>query len=162
MGKRPKLEQEAHSTPEQPCSFTCSSAHAVSLPFPSVLFPIPAHPWTLYLISLLVGDPSPPQSTEFTPSEGFPDDSVVKNPPANAEGFHPWVRKIPWRRNWQLTPVFLPGKSHGQRSLAGYSPWGRQESDMTKWLNNNTHKHAAAYPPIEENSTGYTRHLAQN
>ena len=35
-----------------------------------------------------------------------------------------WVRKIPWRRKWQPTPVFLPGESHGQRSLAGYSPWG--------------------------------------
>ena len=33
------------------------------------------------------------------------------------QGFDPWVRKIPWRRKWQLTPVFLPGKSHGQRSL---------------------------------------------
>ena len=41
----------------------------------------------------------------------------------------PWVRKIPWRRKWQPTPVFVPGESHGQRSLAGYSPWGRQESD---------------------------------
>ena len=50
-------------------------------------------------------------------------------------GFHPWVRKIPWRRKWQLTPVFLPGKSHGQRSLAGCSPWGRTESDMTWQLN---------------------------
>ena len=38
--------------------------------------------------------------------------------------FDPWVRKIPWRRRWQPTPVVLPGKSHGQRSLAGYSPWG--------------------------------------
>ena len=37
--------------------------------------------------------------------------------------FNPWVRKIPWRRNWQLNPVFLPGKPHGQKSLAGYSPW---------------------------------------
>ena len=46
-------------------------------------------------------------------------------------GFHPWVRKIPWRRKWQPTPVFLPGKSHGQRSLAGYSPWGRKELDTT-------------------------------
>ena len=36
----------------------------------------------------------------------------------------PWVGKIPWRRKWQLTPVFLPGESHGQRSLAGCSPWG--------------------------------------
>ena len=37
--------------------------------------------------------------------------------------FDPWVRKISWRRKWQPTPVFLPGKSHGQRSLADYSPW---------------------------------------
>ena len=38
--------------------------------------------------------------------------------------FNPWIGKIPWRRKWQPTPLFLPGKSHGQRSLAGYSPWG--------------------------------------
>ena len=50
-------------------------------------------------------------------------------------GFDPWVRKIPWRRNWQPTPVFLPGKSHGQRSLVDYSPWGHKESDTTEWLN---------------------------
>ena len=41
-------------------------------------------------------------------------------------GLDPWVGKIPWRRQWQPTPVFLPGKSHGQRSLVGYSPWGRK------------------------------------
>ena len=41
----------------------------------------------------------------------------------------PWRRKIPWRRKWQLTPVFLPGKSHGQRSLTGYSPWVAKELD---------------------------------
>ena len=40
--------------------------------------------------------------------------------------------KIPWRRAWQPTLVFLPGESHGQRSLAGYSPWGRKESDRTE------------------------------
>ena len=40
--------------------------------------------------------------------------------------FDPWVRKIPWRRKWQPTPVFLPGKSHGQRRLAGSSPWGHE------------------------------------
>ena len=44
------------------------------------------------------------------------------------QGFDPWVRKIPWRRKWHPTPVFLPGKSHGQRSLVGFSPWGHQES----------------------------------
>ena len=42
-----------------------------------------------------------------------------------------WVGKISWRRKWQPIPVFLPGKSHGQRSLVGYSPWGHKESDMT-------------------------------
>ena len=47
-------------------------------------------------------------------------------------GFDPWVRKIPWRKKWQPTPVFLPGESHGGRSLLGYSPWGHKESDTTK------------------------------
>ena len=42
-------------------------------------------------------------------------------------GFHPWVGKIPWRRKWQPTPVFLPGELHGQRSLMGYSLWGCKE-----------------------------------
>ena len=44
--------------------------------------------------------------------------------------FNPWVRKIPWRRTWQPTPVVLPGESHGQSSLVGYSPQGCKESDM--------------------------------
>ena len=48
--------------------------------------------------------------------------------------FNPWVRKIPWRRKWQPTPVFLPGKPHGQRSLVGYSPQGSKESDTTEQL----------------------------
>ena len=46
--------------------------------------------------------------------------------------FDSWVRKIPWRRAWQPTSVFLPGESYGQRSLEGYSPWGREESDMAE------------------------------
>ena len=45
---------------------------------------------------------------------------------------NPWVGKIPWRRKWQPTPVFLPGEFHGQRSLVGYSPWAPIESDMTE------------------------------
>ena len=44
-----------------------------------------------------------------------------------------WVGKIPWRRAWQPTPVFLPGESHGQRSLAGYSLWDHNKSDTTEW-----------------------------
>ena len=49
---------------------------------------------------------------------------MVKNLPDMRWGFHPWVGKILWRRAQQPTPVFLPGKPHAQRSLAGYSPWG--------------------------------------
>ena len=56
---------------------------------------------------------------------------MVKNLPAMQEtGFNPWVRKIPWRG--MSTPVFLPGESHGQKSLEGYSPQGRTESDTTE------------------------------
>ena len=57
---------------------------------------------------------------------GIPGGSVVKNllqcGRHRRRGFHPWVGKIPWRRAWQPTPVFLPGEAHGQRSLAGYIP----------------------------------------
>ena len=48
-------------------------------------------------------------------------------------GFDPRVGKIIWKRKWQPTPVFLPGESHGLRSLAHYSPWGRKELGMTEW-----------------------------
>ena len=59
----------------------------------------------------------------------------VKNPlQCRRHRFYPWVRKILCRKKWQPTPVFLPGKSLGQRSLAGYSPWGCKESDMTECL----------------------------
>ena len=64
---------------------------------------------------------------------GFLGGSVVKNPPVIQEincneetWFSPWVKKIPQRRKWKLTPVFLPGKSHRQRNLVGCSPWGRK------------------------------------
>ena len=58
---------------------------------------------------------------------------VVKNLPADAgDAVQPLGQEIPWRRAWQTTPVFLTGESHGQRSLAGYSPQGCKESDMTE------------------------------
>ena len=60
---------------------------------------------------------------------------MVKNLPTMQQtGFNPWVRKILWRRKWRPTPVFLLGEFHGQRSLIGYSPWGRKEPDTTKRL----------------------------
>ena len=48
--------------------------------------------------------------------------------------FNSWARKIPWRRKWQPTQIFLPGEFHGQRSLTGYSSWGHKQSNMTGWL----------------------------
>ena len=67
---------------------------------------------------------------------------VVKNLPVTAgdkrHGFDPWVGKIPWRRKWQPTPVFLPGEFHGQKSLVGHSPWGRKELDTTERLSTHT------------------------
>ena len=60
---------------------------------------------------------------------------MVKHcPQCGRPRFNPWVRKIPWRRKWQPTSGFSPGKSHGQRSLPGYSSWGYKESDTTEWL----------------------------
>ena len=58
---------------------------------------------------------------------------MVKDSPANAGDIKrhgPWIRKIPWRRAWQPTPILLPGEPHGQRSLAAYCPWGKKELDV--------------------------------
>ena len=67
----------------------------------------------------------------------FPDGSDGKESACNAgdatrDSFNPWVKKIPWRREWLPTPVFLFGESHGQRNLVGYSPWNHKELDMTE------------------------------
>ena len=72
-------------------------------------------------------------------------DALTSEPPGKQYGrprFNPWVWKIPWRRKWQPTPVFLPGQSHGQRSLVGYSPWGCKESDTTEQLHLTLHMSA--------------------
>ena len=67
---------------------------------------------------------------------------MVKNLPAMQETrFDPWVRKIPCRREWLLTLVFLPGEFHGQRSLADYSPWGHKELDTIEQLTHKIVKH---------------------
>ena len=68
------------------------------------------------------------QLSDFTHSLwGFPSGSVVESScRCRRHGFSPWVRKSPWRRKWLSTPVFLPGKFHGQRNLVGYSPWDRR------------------------------------
>ena len=73
----------------------------------------------------------------YTKDWGFPGGTSGKEPACQCRrrkihGFDPWFRKIPWKRAWQPTPVFLPGESHGQRSLAGYSPWSNRKSDPTE------------------------------
>ena len=67
----------------------------------------------------------------------------------NRYRFDRWVGMIPWRRKWQPTPVFSPGESYGQRRLAGYSPWGREESDKTEhtYTHTHTHIHMCIQPP---------------
>ena len=70
-------------------------------------------------------------------SLGFPGGAGGKEPACQGRkhkspSFDPWVRKIPWRGEWQPTPVFLSGESHGQRSLACYGPWGHKELDTTE------------------------------
>ena len=57
---------------------------------------------------------------------------MVKNPPAKQE--RPWLGKMPWRRKWQPIPVGCPGKSHAQRSLAGFSQWAHKDLDTTERL----------------------------
>ena len=70
---------------------------------------------------------------------GFPGGAMVKNLPANAgDVLNPWVVKIPWNRECQPTPVFLPGKFHEQRSLVGYSPMGCKELDTTEHMHKDT------------------------
>ena len=97
--------------------------------------------------SFLYQGPAPPHSERMTflPAllrKGFPGGHSGKDLPASAgrckrHGFNPWVGKIPWRRAWQPTPVFLPGESHGQRSLAGY-----MGSHSQTWLKQlSTHAH---------------------
>ena len=68
--------------------------------------------------------------------KGFPGGASGEEPTCQRrrQGFDPRVRKIPWSQKWQPTPVLLPGESHGQRSLVGYSPWGHKELNMTERL----------------------------
>ena len=113
----------------------CCSGIPVTAP-PTHTFPAHLRPFPPSVIVLNAGVPHSPWGCDaiflssipvLFKSElarvpwGFPGGSVVKKPACQCRkpGFDPWVRKIPWRRKWQPTPVFLPGKSHGQRSLVG-------------------------------------------
>ena len=76
-------------------------------------------------------------SAELTIRKGFPGGASGKEPACQCRRYKRcwldhWIRKIPWKRAWQPTSVFMPGESYGQKSLAGYSPWGGKESDRTE------------------------------
>ena len=75
-------------------------------------------------------------------------------------GFDPWVEKIPWRRDWLPTPVFLPGEFHGQRSLAGYSQWGHEESNMTEQLKHHTAPWKESYDKPKQHNKKWRHHFA--
>ena len=103
-----------------------------------------ATPWTVaHQVPLSMGFPRQEywSGLPFPSPEGLSNPGIKPGSPLSTElpswrslgsiRFDSWVGKIPWRRKWQPTPVFLPGKSHGQRSLVGYSPWGYKESDTT-------------------------------
>ena len=76
----------------------------------------------------------------------FPGGSDDKNLPVMWDpGFNPRVGKIPWRRNWQPTPALLPGETHRQRSLMGYSPWSHKEWNTTEQLTHTKEKYCFTY-----------------
>ena len=82
---------------------------------------------------------------------------MVKNPPCQCRRwdrhrFDPWVRKIPWKRKWHPTLVFLLGEIHGQRSLTGYNPPGYKELDTTECLNT---QHMGLLPCCIKEQTGF-------
>ena len=95
---------------------------------------------------------------------GIPGGSGIKNPPPKQEIqiLSLGIRKSPWKRKWPLTPVFLAGKSHGQRSLVDCSPWGSKESDTTERLNNKNAddvKHILKETGIQDHLTCLLRNL---
>ena len=95
---------------------------------------------------------------------GFPGGTSGKEPACQCRGckrcmFDPHLGKIPWRKGWQPTPVFLPGESHGQRRLEGYSPQGPKELDMTEatvraYACTHAHAHTHTSNLLDETSLG--------
>ena len=156
--RRPRMMASDRSSPpissplvRQPSTFSvfsfcpCLSACGILVPRPgiqpeplAVKVQSPNH-WTPRESPAHFSYPSSLLSLSFlSPSSsvwGFPGGSDGKESACNVGGrFNSWIRKIPWRREWQPTPVFLPGKSHWQKSLAGCHPWGHKESDTAERL----------------------------
>ena len=122
-------------------------------------------PWTLapclHLTSVGSGQPSwPPLAHSINTAPRV--ESAYQSRIHRSCGFDPWIRKIPWKRKWQPTLVFLPGKFHGQKSLAVYSPWDHKELDMTELSLTHAHTHTGAFMyPCFTIQAGKMRHSAQ-
>ena len=118
---------------------------------------------TMYYMILLTTTTPPPKKKKERkgklPSQGFPGgkESSCQFLRFRRHGFNLWVRKIPWRKKYQLTPVFLPGKFHGQRSLVGYRPWGCKQSDMTEGLSVHARTHTHTLTHIHAHTHTHTR-----
>ena len=101
-------------------------------------------------------------STHCKPIRGFPGGSTVKNPPAMQET---WVRSLGredlWSRAWKPIPVFLPGESHGQKNLEGYSPRGHKESDMTEATEHSRTNQYTVFIFSNVYKSDFNRHLTQ-
>ena len=122
------------SLPAVPESLSCSAwGKAVRMPGQEIQLQVVIMP----LICLISLDRySGLNCVPHTQKGGFPGGTSGKEPAGQRtcgqrRGCNPWVRKTPWRTAWEPTPVFLPGESHGQRSQAGYSPWGRKETQLS-------------------------------
>ena len=129
MGVCREKSREAYIVLSHPQSLVCGSV--------SQQQPRAAYLMKMYRSSVLHGGSFPWCSRTYSKPFCFPVGSDGKESASLQCGrlrFDPWVGKIPWRREWLPTPVFLPGEFHGKRSLASYSPWGCKEtqpSDLT-------------------------------
>ena len=88
------------------------------------------------------------QTNNYRIAQGFLHSSVGKECAYRQPGFNSWVGKIPWRRKWHPTPVLLPGESHGQRSLVGYSLWGcKSQTQLSDSIQHtHTEQHFVFFP----------------
>ena len=142
-----------HRSPISPTSHLgpCCSVHQKQLLPDSGSLSILNSEFVTYLVPPL----STPALYALFPSEtshvslGFPGGASGKEPTCQCRrhercGFEPWIRKIPWRRAWQSTPVFLPGESHGQRSLVGYTQ-SRVPKSQTQLKQFSTHAQCISY-----------------
>ena len=94
---------------------------------------------------------------------GFPGGASGKDPVCQWRShkrrkFDPWVRKVPWKRDWYLTPIFLPRESHGQRSLSGYSLQGHSEVDTTEVMFISVQSRPTLCDPMNRSTPGLPVH----